>query len=54
VSLAALDSQALIVTATPDGIVLDHQVMVGNPPDAPLLAPAIRRVIARTARAHRL
>jgi IS5 family transposase len=37
-----------------DGIVLDHQVMVGNPPDAPLLAPAIRRVIARTARAHRL
>jgi IS5 family transposase len=37
-----------------DGIVLDHQVMVGNPPDAPLLALAIRRVIARTARAHRL
>jgi transposase, IS5 family len=23
----------------PDGIVLDHTVMVGNPPDAPLLAP---------------
>jgi transposase, IS5 family len=23
----------------PDGIVLDHPVMVGNPPDAPLLAP---------------
>jgi len=31
-----------------DGIVLDHQVMMGNPPDAPLLAPAIERVIART------
>jgi IS5 family transposase len=36
-----------------DGIVLDHQVMVGNPPDAPLLAPAIGRVIARTGRAPR-
>ena len=24
-----------------DGIVLDHEVMIGNPPDAPLLAPAI-------------
>jgi transposase, IS5 family len=28
--------------------VLDHQIMVGNPPDAPLLAPAIEQVIART------
>jgi IS5 family transposase len=37
----------------PDGIVLDHQVMIGNPPDAPLLAPAIGRVIARTGRAPR-
>jgi IS5 family transposase len=36
------------VLDNPDGIVLDHQVMVGNPPDAPLLAPAVRRVIART------
>jgi IS5 family transposase len=36
-----------------DGIVLDHQVMVGNPPDAPLLAPAIGRVITRTGRAPR-
>jgi transposase, IS5 family len=34
-----------------DGIVLDHQVMVGNPPDAPLLAPAIGRVIAHTGKA---
>jgi IS5 family transposase len=41
------------VLDNPDGIVLDHQVMVGNPPDAPLLAPAVRRVIARTGRAPR-
>jgi transposase, IS5 family len=27
-----------------DGIVLDHSLHVGNPPDAPLLAPAIDRV----------
>jgi IS5 family transposase len=38
------------VLDNPDGIVLDHTVMVGNPPDAPLLAPAIGRVIARTGR----
>jgi IS5 family transposase len=36
------------VADNPDGIVLDHTVLVGNPPDAPLLAPAIGRVIART------
>jgi len=36
-----------------DGIVLDHQIMIGNPPDAPLLAPAIARVIARTDRVPR-
>ena len=41
------------VLDNPDGIVLDHQVMVGNPPDAPLLGPAIGRVIARTGRAPR-
>jgi transposase, IS5 family len=37
-----------------DGIVLDHEVMIGNPSDAPLLAPAIGRVIelfGRTPRA---
>ncbi len=28
-----------------DGVVLDHEVMIGNPSDAPLLAPAIGRVI---------
>jgi transposase, IS5 family len=37
-----------------NGIVLDHEVMIGNPPDAPLLAPAIGRVVelfGRTPRA---
>jgi len=34
-----------------DGIVLDHEVMIGNPPDAPLLAPAIGRVVALFSRA---
>jgi IS5 family transposase len=29
-----------------DGIVLDHGVVIGNPPDAPMLAPAIERVRA--------
>jgi IS5 family transposase len=37
----------------PDGIVLDHTVMVGNPRDAPLLAPAIGRVIARIGKVPR-
>jgi IS5 family transposase len=37
-----------------DGVVLDHTVEQGNPPDAPQLAPAIERVIARPAApAHR-
>jgi IS5 family transposase len=30
-----------------DGIVIDHTVQVGNPPDAPGLVPAITRIIAR-------
>jgi transposase, IS5 family len=33
-----------------DGIVLDHKVVVGNPPDAPMLAPAISRLEALTGR----
>ena len=33
------------------GIVLDHEVVVGNPPDAPMLAPAITRVKALFGRA---
>ena len=33
-----------------DGIVLDHSVEVGNPPDAPMLVPAIERVAPRCGR----
>src|SRR5215213_1780517 len=36
-----------------DGVVLDHTVERGNPADAPQLAPAIGRVIARTGRRPR-
>jgi IS5 family transposase len=31
-----------------DGIIVDHQLHIGNPADAPQLAPAIGRVTART------
>jgi transposase, IS5 family len=41
------------VLDNPDGVVLDHQILVGNPPDAPLLAPAVGRVIARTGKVPR-
>jgi IS5 family transposase len=33
-----------------DGIICDHTVQMGNPPDAPQLVPAIRRIAARTGR----
>jgi IS5 family transposase len=33
-----------------DGVILDHNVEVGNPADAPQLAPAIARITARTGR----
>lgn len=36
-----------------DGVVLDHTLEQGNPADAPQLAPAIERVIARTGRKPR-
>ena len=36
-----------------DGIVLDHSVEQGNPPDAPQLAPAVARVKKRAGRAPR-
>ena len=41
------------VTDTDDGVVLDHTVEQGNPADAPQLAPAVKRVIARTGRQPR-
>lgn len=31
-----------------DGIILDHTVEMGNPPDGPQLAPAIERITARS------
>jgi transposase, IS5 family len=31
-----------------DGVILDHAVEIGNPPDAPQLAPAIARIATRT------
>jgi IS5 family transposase len=36
-----------------DGVILDHNVEVGNPADAPQLAPAIKRITDRTGRAPR-
>ena len=36
-----------------DGIVLDHSVEHGNPPDAPQLAPALKRVITPAGRTPR-
>ena len=36
-----------------DGIVVDHSVVIGNPPDAPMLMPAIARIKARFGKAPR-
>jgi IS5 family transposase len=36
-----------------DGVILDHNVEVGNPADAPQLAPAIERIKRRTGKAPR-
>jgi IS5 family transposase len=36
-----------------DGIIVDHNVEAGNPPDAPMLVPAIERIRARTGRTPR-
>jgi IS5 family transposase len=36
-----------------DGVILDHTVEIGNPADAPQLAPAIARITARTGRTPR-
>ncbi len=36
-----------------DGIVLDHDIALGNPPDAPRLAPAIERISKRAKRPPR-
>ena len=36
-----------------DGVIVDYNVEAGNPPDAPMLLPAIQRVKARAGRAPR-
>ena len=36
-----------------DGVILDHNVEVGNPHDGPQLAPAIERITGRVGRAPR-
>jgi IS5 family transposase len=33
-----------------DGVIVDHNIEVGNPPDAPMLVPAIERVTRRAGR----
>jgi IS5 family transposase len=38
------------VADNPDGVVLDYQVELGNPPDAPLLVPAVQRIRQRAGR----
>jgi IS5 family transposase len=41
------------VTDNDDGVIVDHVVELGNPADAPQLAPAVHRVIQRTGRRPR-
>jgi len=41
------------VVENQEGIVLDHNLEQGNPPDAPQLAPSVERVIKRTGRKPR-
>jgi transposase, IS5 family len=41
------------VADNPDGVVLDYQVEVGNPADAPLLVPAVQRISQRAGRVPR-
>jgi IS5 family transposase len=36
-----------------DGVIVDHNIEQGNPPDAPMLKPAIERIKQRTGRAPR-
>lgn len=36
-----------------DGVILDHNIEIGNPPDGPQLTPAIERITRRTGRTPR-
>ena len=44
---AALIDKAQVVDNA-DGIILNHSVQIGNPADAPQLAPSIQRITTRT------
>jgi transposase, IS5 family len=41
------------ITDNADGLVLDYEVRIGNPPDAELLVPAIERVVRRVGKVPR-
>jgi IS5 family transposase len=41
------------VTDNTDGVVIDHVIVKGNPPDGPMLAPAVSRIKTRFGRAPR-
>jgi IS5 family transposase len=41
------------IVDNPDGVIIDHEVAMGNPPDARRLAPAIARISARAGKAPR-
>jgi IS5 family transposase len=41
------------VTDNDDGVILDHTLQEGNPPDGPQLAPAVARVIKQAGRTPR-
>ena len=41
------------VVDNPDGVILDHTIEIGNPADAPQLAPAIERIAHRAGRPPR-
>jgi IS5 family transposase len=36
-----------------DGVIVDHNIEAGNPPDAPMLAPAVERITRRAGRTPR-
>jgi len=38
---------------TADGVILDHNIEIGNPADAPQLAPAIERITRRAGQVPR-
>jgi transposase, IS5 family len=51
-AVAGLGDKAQIIDNA-DGVILDHTVEIGNPRDAPQLAPAVERITRRTGRSPR-